>query len=256
MGNRKINLIQERKCIMQKKHILKVLSLLAVVCITAGCNGSTMAETVTLSTTTTAQITTAVTTSVLSKETNSEFSELAEAEIDYVDENGEIFYKNPTEWTFEKVFKELRINGQQFESPLTFDKLGEGFEFSDGEYDTTYSSSNNKISKMIKLRDKYFCSVTFLDCKDENDYDKPFHELVLTLSGTNEEYRHDITINGIGIGATAKDVIEKLGVPYSEFGGGLIYTASNVNKTFGTLSLGFYEGKLSIMTISLHDDIE
>ena len=43
---------------MRNKNILKALSLLAAVCITAGCNGSTMAET---TTTTVAQTTTAVT---------------------------------------------------------------------------------------------------------------------------------------------------------------------------------------------------
>ena len=38
-------MLRERKCTMKNKHILKVLSLLAAVCIAAGCNGSTAAET-------------------------------------------------------------------------------------------------------------------------------------------------------------------------------------------------------------------
>ena len=242
---------------MRNKNILKALSLLAAVCITAGCSGNSTMETTTTNTTaTTAQITTAVTTTVLSKETNSEFSELAEAEIDYVDENGEIFYKNPTEWTFEKVFKELRINGQQFESPLTFDKLGEGFEFSDGEYDTTYSSSNGNIYKMLKLKDKYFCSVTFINCKDENDYNKPFHELELSFPGTNEEYRNLITINGIGIGSTVEETIEKLGIPYSRLGSSFIYTATNIKDNSGSISLAFQKDKLAVITIRLYDSVE
>ena len=115
---------------MRNKNILKVLSLLAAICITAGCSGSTTVETVTLSTTTTAQITTAVTTSVSSKETNSEFSELAEAEIDYVDEFGYFYYKNPTIWTSEKIFEELTINGKKHDAPLTLEKLGQEFSYS------------------------------------------------------------------------------------------------------------------------------
>jgi len=242
---------------MRNKNILKVLSLLAAVCITAGCNGSTAVGTTTTTTTTTAvECTTTVTISSTSEETDSEISASSQLEIDYVDDDGIIYYKNPTEWTFEKVFKELRINGQQFESPLTFDKLGEGFEFSDGEYDTTYSSSNGNIYKMLKLKDKYFCSVTFINCKDENDYNKPFHELELSFPGTNEEYRNLITINGIGIGSTVEETIEKLGTPYSRLGSSFIYTATNVKDNSGSISLAFQKEKLAVITIRLYDSVE
>jgi len=242
---------------MRNKNILKVLSLLAAVCITAGCNGSTAVGTTTTTTTTTAvECTTTVTISSTSEETDSEISASSQLEIDYVDDDGIIYYKNPTEWTFEKVFKELRINGQQFESPLTFDKLGEGFEFSDGEYDTTYSSSNGNIYKMLKLKDKYFCSVTFINCKDENDYNKPFHELELSFPGTNEEYRNLITINGIGIGSTVEETIEKLGTPYSRLGSSFIYTATNVKDNSGSISLAFQKEKLAVITIRLCDSVE
>ena len=242
---------------MRNKNILKVLSLLAAVCITAGCNGSTAVGTTTTTTTTTAvECTTTVTISSTSEETDSEISASSQLEIDYVDDDGIIYYKNPTEWTFEKVFKELRINGQQFESPLTFDKLGEGFEFSDGEYDTTYSSSNGNIYKMLKLKDKYFCSVTFINCKDENDYNKPFHELELSFPGTNEEYRNLITINGIGIGSTVEETIEKLGTPCSRLGSSFIYTATNVKDNSGSISLAFQKEKLAVITIRLYDSVE
>lgn len=236
---------------MKKRQILKALSLLAAVCITAGCNASTAAET----TTTAVEITTTTTAEVTSEKNISEFSELAEAEIYYVSEKGRIFYKNYSEWTFERVFEELRINGEKIEAPLTLDKLGEGFKFSDGEYDTSYSSFDGEMYKMLNFNNKHFCSVKFVDCKDENDYNKPFNELELSLSGTSEEYRDDITINGIGIGSTVEEVIEKLGIPNSEFGGGFVYTSQSVTNYYGTISLGFYEGELCAMTISLYDNV-
>lgn len=241
---------------MRNKNIVKVLSLFASVCIVAGCNESTTEEIATTTVQATVAVTSTAENTTAAEETDSAFPELADEEIDYIDENGEIFYKNPTEWTFEKVFDELRINGKRIEAPLTFDKLGEGFEFSDDEYDTTYSSSNGKINKMLKLKDKYLCSVTFIDCIDENDYNKPFHALELSLAGTNEENRDNITINGIGIGSTVEETIEKFGIPYSRWGDSLIYTAADVNKTFGTISLAFYEGKIAVMVIGLYDVTE
>ena len=109
---------------------------------------------------------------------------------------------------------------------------------------------------MLKLKDKYFCSVTFINCKDENDYNKPFHELELSFPGTNEEYRNLITINGIGIGSTVEETIEKLGTPYSRLGSSFIYTATNVKDNSGSISLAFQKEKLALITIRLYDSVE
>ena len=198
---------------MRNKNILKVLSLLAAVCITAGCSGSTSAETTTTNTTaTTAQITTAVTTSVLSKETNSEFSELAEAEIDYVDEYGRKRYKNPTIWTTEKIFEELTINGQKFEAPLTLEKLGEGYSYSlDGAF---YDEETRTACLRLMYNDKSLAYVYLDDCNDLQDtFGKQFNCILFSLNSTSEEYRDDVSISGLNIGDDANDIISLIGIP-------------------------------------------
>ncbi len=70
---------------MKKRNVLKALLLLASVCIVAGCNGSMAAQTTTVD-----------------EETDSEISASSELEVDYVDEYGYTYYKNPTIWTTEK----------------------------------------------------------------------------------------------------------------------------------------------------------
>ncbi len=100
---------------MRNKNILKVLSLLAAVCIVAGCNGSTATETTTPTTTTvTTQITTAMTTAVVTEETTT-----AEAE-----EADEIKYcKIPEGMTFEDLCKLIHIDGNPVKLPCTVDEF-------------------------------------------------------------------------------------------------------------------------------------
>lgn len=58
------------------KNNLKLLSLFAAVCIVAGCNTETSTDTDTAATT--------------------EASASTEPEVDYVDDNGIVYYKNPS----------------------------------------------------------------------------------------------------------------------------------------------------------------
>ena len=217
---------------MQKKHILKVLSLLAAVCITAGCNGSTTAETVTLSTTTTAQITTAITTTVSSKETNSEFSELAEAEIDYVNENGEIIYKNPTEWTYEKFFSRLTINGNRIAAPLTLEKLGQGFSVDETTID--YDEEQQLCVAQILYDDNLFAQVRFKDVYDADELADKEIVIIFQLfsSHTDEECFDVLKLNNIGMGSNKGDIKSAIGVPCEEVDYILIYNDNDFSFQF------------------------
>ena len=199
---------------MRNKNILKVLSLLAAVCITAGCNGSTAVETTTMTTAaqTTATVTTVAEITTSAEGMDSEFLGLAEAEIDYVDEYGRKRYKNPTIWTTEKIFEELTINGQKFEAPLTLEKLGEGYSYSlDGAF---YDEETRTACLRLMYNDKSLAYVYLDDCNDLQDtFGKQFNCILFSLNSTSEEYRDDVSISGLNIGDDANDIISLIGIP-------------------------------------------
>ncbi|MBR4112283.1 MAG: hypothetical protein IKK53_04550 [Ruminiclostridium sp.] len=202
---------------MRNKNILKVLSLLAAVCITAGCNGSTAVETTTTTTTITAvECTTTVTTvaeiTPSAEGTDSEISASSELEVDYVDEYGRKRYKNPTIWTTEKIFEELTINDQKFEAPLTLEKLGEGYSYSlDGAF---YDEETRTACLRLMYNDKSLAYVYLDDCNDLQDtFGKQFNCILFSLNSTSEEYRDDVSISGLNIGDDANDIIVSIGIP-------------------------------------------
>ncbi len=203
---------------MRNKNILKALSLLAAVCIGAGCNGSTATETTTTTTTITAvesttTVTTSAETTTATEGTDSEFSELSEAEIDYVDEYGRKRYKNPTIWTTEKIFEELTINGQKFEAPLTLEKLGEGYSYSfdNGSF---YDEETRTVCLQLLYNNKPLAWVYLDDCCEIQDTEgKQFSSIIFDLSSTSEEYRDDVSFSGLNIGDDANDIIVSIGIP-------------------------------------------
>ena len=97
-----------RKYIMQKKHILKAFSLLAAVCVTAGCNGSTTAETTTK--TTTAEITTVTEQSIVTTE-------------DVGETNGIKYCEIPEGMTFEDLCGFVYYKDTQLHFPCTIDEI-------------------------------------------------------------------------------------------------------------------------------------
>ena len=187
---------------MRKNRILKAISLLAALCIAAGCRGSTAAET-------TAGAGTQAETSTVSEATTAEVEEL---EVDHVDEFDCIYYKNPTEWTIEKIFDELTINGQKFEAPLTLEKLGEGYSHST---DGGFYDSNKRIACLrLMYNDKSLAWVYFDDCDSIDDIEeKAYSSIQFDVNTTDEEFVGKTGICGINIASTEADLINNIGIP-------------------------------------------
>lgn len=102
---------------MKKRQILKALSLLAAVCIAAGCNGNTAAETtnaVDITATTTAEITTT------SAEVTAE-TEAGQGEFEEI--NGKKYCKIPEGMTFEDLCGLVYYKDTQLHFPCTIDEI-------------------------------------------------------------------------------------------------------------------------------------
>ena len=197
---------------MKNKHILKVLSLLAALCIAAGCRGSTTAET-TAGAGTQAETSTASETTTAAESVSAEVEEL---EVDHVDEDGIVYYKNPTEWTYEMVYEALTIEGKKVQAPLTFEDFGD--KYSLNEATLTYFEELSRLDAGIIYNGKKFGSVIFLDCADK--YDTQNKEIAgIGLRNPEQELQDDfpdIKINGITLGSSRSEIISVLGTPSSE----------------------------------------
>ena len=190
---------------MKKRHILRALSLLAAVCIAAGCRGNTAVET-TVGTGTQAE------TSTVSETTTAEVEEL---EVDHVDEDGIVYYKNPTEWTYEKFFSQLTINGKSIEAPLTLEKMGDGFTID--ESTIGIDTEKRLCTAQILYNNNLFAQVRFKDVDDTNNLSNKEIDIIFQLfsSHTEKECFDILKISNIGMGS-AKDDIAALGNAYGE----------------------------------------
>ena len=231
---------------MKNKHILKALSLLAALCIAAGCRGSTTAET-------TAGAGTQAETSTVSETTTAEVEEL---EVDHVDEDGIVYYKNPTEWTTDKIFEELTINGQKFEAPLTLEKLGEGYSHST---DGGYYDSNKRIACLrLMYNGKSLAWVYFDDCDSIDDVqNKNYNYIVFSANDIDNEYTHNVSINEIELFSSYKQLLEKMGVPAVDDGYNKNYTSDNEavenqNFSYNDYSVKFYVFDDKVLMISIN----
>ena len=196
---------------MKNKHILKALSLLAALCIAAGCRGSTTVET-TVGTGTQAETSTV---SETTKAAESVSAEVEELEVDHVDEDGIVYYKNPTEWTYEKFFSELTINGKSIEAPLTLEKMGEGFTID--ESTIGIDTEKRLCTAQILYNNNLFAQVRFKDVDDTNNLSNKEIDIIFQLfsSHTDKECFDILKISNIGMGS-AKDDIAALGNVYGE----------------------------------------
>ena len=197
---------------MKNKHILKALSLLAAVCIAAGCRGSTTAET-------TAGTGIQTETSIVSETTTAAESvsaEVEELEVDHVDEDGIVYYKNPTEWTYEMVYEALTIEGKKVQAPLTFEDFGD--KYSLHEETLTYFEKEKQVSLGIEYNGNKIGGITFVDCNSADDIkNKEINFLYLNLlQESSQLIFSDITVNKVGFYSTRDDIIKALGVPYRE----------------------------------------
>ena len=181
---------------MIKNRILKAISLIAAVCAAAGCGGSAVAGTTAGSTTL------AVT-------------EAAEPEVDHVDEDGIVYYKNPTEWTYEKFFSELTINGKSIEAPLTIEKFGKDFSLNTDTAE--YLEADMVVCAEMSYKCSTFANVTLKDCQNEQDLsNKEIRLLVLSDVLYECDDFPNILISGIGISSNRNDIISVFGVPFKE----------------------------------------
>ena len=222
---------------MKNKCILKAISLLATLCIAAGCRGSTAAKTT-------------------AESTISVISEIAEPEVDYVDEFDYTYYKNPTIWTTDKIFEELTINGQKFDAPLTLEKLGEGYSHST---DGGYYDSNKRIACLrLMYNDKSLAWVYFDDCDSIDDVqNKNYNYIVFSANDIDNEYTHNVSINEIELFSSYKQLLEKMGVPAVDDGYNKNYTSDNEavenqNFSYNDYSVKFYVFDDKVLMISIN----
>ncbi len=196
---------------MKKRQILRMLSFLAALCIAAGCRGSTAVET-------TAGAGTQAETSTVSEATTAAESvsaEVEELEVDHVDEDGTIYYKNPTEWTYEKFFSELTINGKSIEAPLTIEKFGKDFSLNTDTAE--YLEADMVVCAEMSYKGSTFANVTLKDCQNEQDLsNKEIRLLVLSDVLYECDDFPNILISGIGISSNRNDIISVFGVPFKE----------------------------------------
>ena len=209
---------------MKKRQILRMLSFLAALCIAAGCRGSTTAET-------TAGAGTQTETSTVSETTTAAESvsaEVEELEVDHVDEDGIVYYKNPTFWTAEKAISELTINGQTFEIPLSIDKLGECFGYSnDGAF---YDSKTRTTCLRLLCNDKPLAWVYLDDCDDIEDIErKIYNKIQFDFSATSDDFFENVLISECGLNSSRSDIINALGNPSVATESYLIYTKSDIS---------------------------
>ena len=232
---------------MKNKHILKVLSLLAALCIAAGCRESTTAET-------TAGTGVQTETSTVSETTTAEVEEL---EVDHVDEDGIVYYKNPTEWTYEMVYEALTIEGKKVQAPLTFEDFGD--KYSLNEATLTYFEELSRLDAGIIYNGKKFGSVIFLDCADK--YDTQNKEIAgIGLRNPEQELQDDfpdIKINGITLGSSRSEIISAFGTPSFEIYDGLspysLSYKSDLNADNRSLVFILNDDKVRTMYIELHE---
>ena len=192
-------------------NFFKAISLIAAVCVAAGCGGSVVAETtagagIQAETSTVSETTTAA---------ESVSAEIEELEVDHVDEDGIVYYKNPTEWTYEKFFSELTINGKSIEAPLTIEKFGKDFSLNTDTAE--YLEADMVVCAEMSYKGSTFANVTLKDCQNEQDLsNKEIRLLVLSDVLYECDDFPNILISGIGISSNRNDIISVFGVPFKE----------------------------------------
>ena len=237
---------------MNNSYILKAISLLATLCIAAGCRGSTAAET-TAGTGTQAETSTVSETTTAAESVSAEVEEL---EVDHVDEDGIVYYKNPTEWTYEMVYEALTIEGKKVQAPLTFEDFGDKYSLNDATL--TYFEDSSCVGAGIIYNGKNFLSVVFLDCANKGDTKNKEISLIC-LRNTEQELQDDfpdIKINGITLGSSRSEIISAFGTPSFEIYDGLspysLSYKSDLNADNRSLVFILNDDKVRTMYIELH----
>lgn len=192
-----------------KKQLLTMTLAVAVMLSASAC-GKTAEKT----TTTKAENTASSETLPETKETTAASVE-ASAEVDHVDDRGVSYYKNPAEWTYNKVASSLTIAGKTFEAPINIGKLGDGFEYClDEEFSVClggeallWSTHNGKPLAAIYVVG---------DCETLEEaagLDWCMATVAVEDDGTDESLYDDFTFCGAGFGSTKDELLAAVGTP-------------------------------------------
>ena len=178
---------------MKRQSVVKIFSVIAAVCLTAGCNTS-KTETITLSDGNTIELV-----------------------VENVDKQyGVTTYKNPAVWSCDAICDALTIGGRKIEAPFTLEDFGTDYSLESETLD--YDEHSKEIHAGLIFNQQKIGAVALEDCADADDTaGKTINMLALGPSPEEKPVDFsDITINGITLGATREEVIAALGVPINE----------------------------------------
>lgn len=178
---------------MKRQSVVKIFSVIAAVCLTAGCNTS-KTETITLSDGNTIELV-----------------------VENVDKQyGVTTYKNPAVWSCDAICDALTIGGRKIEAPFTLEDFGTDYSLESETLD--YDEHSKEIHTGLIFNQQKIGAVALEDCADADDTaGKTINMLALGPSPEEKPVDFsDITINGITLGATREEVIAALGVPINE----------------------------------------
>lgn len=146
-------------------------------------------------------------------------------EIDFTDEDGAIYYKNPSLWTTERIYENLTVSGRKIEAPLTVEKMGDDFclETSGAIYD----NESGIVSASLLYKGVVFANTALQECQGIDDTSNKGMGFVV-INNPAEMSQADtinvpqdailqIKIMDVGIGSSRNDVISQLGTPMGEY---------------------------------------
>lgn len=195
---------------MRNKNILKVLSLLAAVCITTGCNESTTAETTTTATTT-AEITTVT----------------EQATITTEETNGIKYCEIPEGMTFEDLCGLIYYKDTQLHFPCTIDEilaLNENWK-TDKNYGVDGDKSSTIIYEVDEDGNEQPCFI--VGTYSEGSLDSFANVSTQFAFGTTMDYAFSeggLSFAGVKGGDSAIEIEKKLGEASTEYEGGCCYS--------------------------------
>lgn len=175
--------------------------------------------------------------------------------ISHEDEQGYIHYSNPDEWTYERIFNEITIDGISYEAPLTLEKLGNDFNYTE----LSFSEDVKGIalaSGTLCYKDKALCWFSVSNCSNEASIaNKPIENIIIRKDNVSERNYDTIKINGIGINSDFTDIKSRLGVPVNESSTSISYSDKELYATDEGCTLSFLglDGKATTMIVVFGD---
>lgn len=230
---------------MKRKTILKSLSLLAAVCITAGCKVSTAA------TETSASTTAAVTTTTTASSTTETATEAEQEEFEEI--NGKKYCKIPEGMTFEDLCSLVYYKDTQLHFPCTLDEilaLNENWK-TDKDYGVDGDKSATLIYEVDEEGNEQHC---FLVGTYSEGSLESFADVSTQFAfGTTMDYAFSeggLSFAGIKGGDAAIEIEKILGEASVEYEGGCCYSYTQ-NDMEILLTFDYNENNFTSMTYGI-----